>query len=230
MKKKTLVFICLVALLAVAAAGIFWWTRGSGRKIAIDAENFPDEIFRAYVSDYYDLNDDGVLDKREIRAAKNCAPKEMEVRSLKGIEFLIYLERLNCSSCELESLDVSNNRALKDLDTSYTPLKELKLGNNTKLTYLVCRSTPLTSLDVKGCTKLKTLQCSGFEFKELDISNHPFLEWVNCLGGALESLDAHNCPVLESLYYNGAPLITLDIRDCDRLQSYPEDEGTTILR
>ena len=246
MKRKNLAFICLVALLAVAAAGIFGCARDFESPIAIDAEHFPDEIFRAYVSDYYDRDDDGMLDGNEIRAAINCTPKKQEIKSLQGIEFLTEVKSLDCSNNELERLDVSKNKKLE-----YNPLSELELGDRSALTELICYQTPLTRLDVKNCTRLKTLYCSRFEFTELDISDHPSLVKVHCSVGELRELKAHKCPALVELdcYDNSLtsldlhgcsalerlrcqhnPLTNLNLKGCDHLQNEPDMEGLTIVR
>jgi Leucine-rich repeat (LRR) protein len=251
MKRKSILLICIVVLLATVAAGIFLYGRSANPLIAIDAEHFPDEIFRAYVSDYYDRDDDGMLDGSEIRAAINCTPKKQEIKSLQGIEFLTEVKSLDCSNNELERLDVSKNKKLEYLEASFNPLSELELGDRSALTELICYQTPLTRLDVKNCTRLKTLYCSRFEFTELDISDHPSLVKVHCSVGELRELKAHKCPALVELdcYDNSLtsldlhgcsalvrlrcqhnPLTTLNLKGCDHLQNEPDMEGLTIVR
>ena len=109
MKRKSIAIICVATLLAAFAGGIFWFTRSPEKTISIDERNFPDENFRAYVSDFFDRDDDGMLDRSEIRAAQICTPKGLEICSLKGIEWLTDLEYLDCSNNELESLDLGKN-------------------------------------------------------------------------------------------------------------------------
>ena len=168
MKKKALVLICIVAVLAASAAGIFWVIR-SKKTVDIDEQNFPDEIFRTYVSDLYDRNDDGKLDRSEIKAAKNCAPKEMGIRSLEGIEWLTELERLDCYENELEHLDLSKNIKLKYLNAGANPLEELDMSDNPALIELQCFATTLTMLDVHGCSALKTILVNEDMLTVLDL-------------------------------------------------------------
>lgn len=253
MKIKSILLICIVVLLAAMVAGFFLYGRSANPSIAIDAEHFPDENFRTYISDLYDRNDDGMLDRSEIRTAQNCTPVGLEIRSLKGIEVLTDLECLNCSGNELESLDVSQNTKLEELVVSNNPLEELDLSNNLALIELTCHYTLLKSLDVKDNTQLKILDCADFVFAELDISGHPSLEEVTCNSKTLTRLIAHDCTALKeiSVYYS-LPMyvdlhgcsalnslnfiphsdspITLDLRDCDNLKDYPEGERVTILK
>ena len=65
-----------IGCMALAAVFVATGAVGNGRSleaagdVAINATNFPDEIFRQYVKDNFDTNKDGKLDSKEIANAK----------------------------------------------------------------------------------------------------------------------------------------------------------------
>ena len=127
--------------------------------MAIDASSFPDERFRAAVAESCDANGDGVLTEAEI-----AATALLEVRgaaSLEGIEFFTGLTGLDCSGCDIRTLDVSRNTALEALNCSGNGMTALTLGSNPALKALLAQGNRLTSLDISGCPQLVALIGSG---------------------------------------------------------------------
>ena len=114
--------------------------------VRIDATNFPDENFRKYIKEYFDRNNDGVVD--DIGNITYIYVGGSEIRSLKGIEFFWALESLLCDNNQLTSLDVSKNTALNDLCCNNNQLTSLDVSKNTALERLHCYNNQLTSLDV----------------------------------------------------------------------------------
>ncbi|MDR2125390.1 MAG: hypothetical protein LBP63_00995 [Prevotellaceae bacterium] len=80
------------------------------------------------------------------------------------------LTSLSCSSNQLSSLDLSKNTSLETLYCASNQLVNLNLSNHTALTELGCQSNQLASLDVSGCTALTYLICSNNQLASLDIS------------------------------------------------------------
>ncbi len=105
--------------------------------VAISGANFPDESFRAYVSDSFDANGDGVLSAEEIACVTEIDVHDCGISDLTGIEHFSSLMSLNCDGNQLTSLDLSSNTALATLSCT---------GN----TYTV-------SVDSDGCFDLSTL-------------------------------------------------------------------------
>lgn len=55
--------------------------------IVINSNNFPDNIFRNYVSINFDTDKDGMLSEEEISAATNIYVNSAGISSIKGVEF-----------------------------------------------------------------------------------------------------------------------------------------------
>ena len=121
---------------------------GGGDSIAIDASNFPDPDFRAYVKAEFDKDNNNSLSESERNAATVINVKDKLMETLEGIEFFPNLKELDCSINQLSALDVSQNTALEKLDCSTNQLASLNLSQNAKLKYLYCQQNELTSLDV----------------------------------------------------------------------------------
>ena len=143
-KGKILIGIITVALFCLLfAVNVF-----AGEDVAIDATNFPDDNFRAYVSDNFDQNNDGFLQDSEISAVTRIDVAKKNITSLKGVEYFTKLTQLICKNNSLTSLDVSKNIELEYLWCSINPLEELNVSKNLALSILICEETSLTTIDV----------------------------------------------------------------------------------
>lgn len=90
--------------------------------VRIDEANFPDEIFRTYVSEHLDTSANGYLDGKEA-TIKALDVSGLGIRNLKGIGSFADLESLDCSDNQLASLDLSLNTKLTELDATGNVLK-----------------------------------------------------------------------------------------------------------
>ncbi len=109
------------------------------------------------------------------------------------------LEDLRVNSNGVQSLDVSQNKNLLQLECGGNQLTKLDLTNNTKLEYLYCYSNKLTELDVTHNVNLVELVCSSNQLGELDVSCNKELEQLNCSGNLLKDLDLTTNSKLEKL-------------------------------
>ncbi|WP_300902372.1 leucine-rich repeat domain-containing protein [uncultured Clostridium sp.] len=181
-------------------------------EVAINATNFPDEVFRQYVSDNFDTNNDGVLSEDEINAVTRIDVwNKYKISDLKGIGYFENLEYLNCSGTGITSLDISKNIALAYLDCRNTKITSLDLSNNTALEYLDCIGTGITSLDVSNNTALEYLDCRSIKITSLDLSNNTALEYFACYDTGITSLDVSNNTALEYLDCRSIKITSLDL-------------------
>lgn len=118
--------------------------------VAIDEENFPDEVFRNYVIDNYDSDKNGYLRSMEIRAVQTINIRGDWVyegswghlegygdmpSSLKGIEFFPYLNTLNVEYSLLSEVDLSKNTAIKIVQIDKSRMISIDLSSNTKVNH-----------------------------------------------------------------------------------------------
>ena len=201
--------------------------------VEINEENFPDEIFRKYVSDTWDSDKDGFLSTLEIGGVHTILVGIEGITSLKGIEFFTNLRTLHCNSnkltdldlskntklgtlsCyrnQLTELDVSQNTELTYLNCSYNNITELNLENNQELNELQCEFTKLTSLDLRNNTKLTTLLCSySTSLEQILYGTNTNLSTIDCSGNKLLDLNIADFQELEVLRISGCDLLSLDV-------------------
>ena len=150
---------------------------GNNTSIPINAANFPDANFRAYLkSQSYGADDN--LSIEELAEVKSLSMDQKNIGDLTGIEYFTELTYLSVDRNSLTTLNISNNK---------------------KLQHLYCAENGLTSLDVSNNPELKDLSCRDNNLTSLDVSNHAVLNIINCSGNSLTSLDVSNCPALISL-------------------------------
>ena len=148
--------------------------------VEINETNFPDPVFREWVSEEVDIETkDGILSDSE-RSIKRISFYKMGVTNLKGVEFFPELEVLYCPDNQLISLDVSKNTALQRLDCYDNQLISLDVSKNTALTELFCSVNQLSSLDVSKNTALVHLYCNDNQLGSLDVSKNIELDKLGC--------------------------------------------------
>jgi len=178
--------------------------------IMINAENFPDEHFRAWIlKQSYGL--DGELSRPEIAMITSIRVINQKISDLTGIELFTTLKELRCSRNQLTTLDVSKNTALKELHCSGNQLTILDLSKNTALEYLSCSDNQLTTLDVSKNTALTNLFCNDNQLTTIDVSENTALEYLDCNRNQLTTLDVSKNTVLKKLYCFDNKLTTLDM-------------------
>ncbi len=193
--------------------------------IEINEKNFPDEIFRNYVNENFDTTDDDVLTAEEIAAVTMIRVSNEGIADLTGVEYFTELSYLDCSSNQLEFLDVSKNAKLSYLGCSYNQLKKLDVSNNANLLQLNCNSNQLTTLDIDSCTEIDTLLCTENLLTALDVSNHKELSYLACSDNQLTSLNVSGCTALSNLYCGINQLTSLDVSMNTALTAWNCDEN-----
>ncbi|MBQ6275029.1 MAG: leucine-rich repeat protein, partial [Oscillospiraceae bacterium] len=183
--------------------------------LPIDAEHFPDPIFRLYVYNSFDADRSGTLSDAERLAVTAIDVDCMGVASLQGVQYFNQLESLYCNDNDLAELDLSENLALTQLYCYENQLTALDLSANTALTYVDCDDNPdLETLNLSGLTHLGYLDVSGCNLSSLDLSSGTELTYLECDSNALTSLILGEQPALATLICYANDLTELDISGC----------------
>ena len=187
--------------------------------VVINAESFPDTVFRQYVSEQFDTDADGVLSEQEADVF-SIDVTNMGIQSLKGIEYFKTLVSLVCKSNDsLTALDVSQNTKLELLWCEWSPIGVLDVSNNPELQYLYCTNCELTELDVTNNPKLSWLHCDQNDISELDLRYNPDLEKLQCYDMNLTELDLSNNPKIFYLLCHGNELSELNVSNLSNLDT-----------
>lgn len=112
-----------------------------------------------YDNELKSLNINGLTNLTEVNCGENLFLQSLDISSNTA------LENLNCSNMMhqgmLSDLVLGDNGALKSLDCSNNSLTSLELSKLTGLTVLRCGNNDIEALDVSALTNLATLDCSG---------------------------------------------------------------------
>ncbi len=223
--KRKIAAVCLAAALAMAGGPA---ARAAG-EVAIDATNFPDPVFRAYVQTL-DADGNGELSQTERDAVTRIDLRNKGLTSLQGIGFFPNLTQLLCNTNSLTELDVSGNPKLTELFCNENQISSLDLSANPALTALHCYSNRIRELDLSANPALTELACGDDALQVLDLRGNPELQQMSYLGGRLTTLDTSGNPKLEYLWCAVTSLESLDLRNNPALQTLGCDTNNlTVL-
>ena len=190
---------------------------------------FEDAEFERYCLEHFDDDRDGRIIGREVRNIREMNVSELGLTSLSGIEAFENLEVLYCSDNELSSLDLRQNKKLKDLNCRNNPLIGLDVSGFTSLQSLACHTT---SLNASGCTSLQDLSFNTLSVVNINLSGctnlkMDFLNGNSFMNGKLETLDVSDCPGVQNMImFSIVPQLTsVDVSGCTNLQSLYTDGG-----
>ena len=125
------------------------------------------------------------------------------LKSLKGIDFFLYLQTLNCYNNQLTGVDLSKNVNLTSLYLNYNSLSTIDLSKNVNLTSLYLNHNSLSTIDLSKNVKLEYLYLQENSLLTIDLSKNTLLKSLSINDNKLESLDLKNNGKLETCYaYN----------------------------
>lgn len=180
--KKRILSLLLVLLMVVSLVPTMAFADDTS--VAVDRINFPDDAFRAYVSENCDTDDNGYLTGKEISRVEAIYAGGRGIASLEGICYFTELQFLSCDNNKLTSLPElpSGLSGLYCLVNQLMELPELPDG----LTRLCCSDNQLTELPELP-SGLTSLDCSYNQLTKLP-ELPSSLTSLGCLGNQLTEL------------------------------------------
>lgn len=180
MNKNLLLAVAVPALLLLSGCGDDDEQQGTGNLSSLFDLLFAKELERrGYIESSDNISLEAVARITELDVSGEYDNRG-ELKSLRGIEYFVNLESLDCDYNQLTELDVTSNMALTELSCSFNQLTELDVSNNAALTELSCAINQLTELDVTNNAALTELSCWRNQLTEMDISNNQNLEYFGC--------------------------------------------------
>ncbi|MBQ9646577.1 MAG: hypothetical protein IJV24_09560 [Prevotella sp.] len=235
-------------LLAIAALTCFCMQM-QAETIPIDAEHFPDSVFRNYVLTQMQymksitvqplVGEDGKLSDYERKHVKQIIIPE-GCKSVEGIQYFSECEvehqHIRLYSTDLTTLDLSGMQ-MSDFYAEGMRLESLNLQGCEKLEVLFCQQNRLTTLNLQGCTSLRSIKCYDNQLTSLNLSRATALKYLHCHNNQIEilsitspSIQTINCSYnpltalfLPTITYNATTLLT-DL-DCRHTQLTTLDLG-----
>ncbi len=197
-----------------------------------------DPYFEKALASYDDISGDYKIPFDAVLKIKNLELNDYRITSLSGIEKFTNLETLQCRFTQVSNIDISKNKALKNLlitknlslnqidlshntslemvEVSHTYLSELILPvENSALEYLDVSFNPnLEDLDLSNAMYLKVLALDNTGLNSLEYSYNTYLEYLSVSGNTITSLDVSLNPRLTVLDITNTPkLKQLNLRN-----------------
>ncbi|MCH4160486.1 MAG: hypothetical protein LKF41_01575 [Bifidobacterium sp.] len=134
--------------------------------VAVNESNFPDAVFRGYVSEHFDTDTNGSLTADEISNAQSIHVSEylddsQKFHSVQGIEYFTELTNLFIPGAYVSELDVSHNPQLVEVNVYKNQLNGLDLSQNPKVETLNISDNPIVAL--KAANSIANLTTSGWK-------------------------------------------------------------------
>ena len=188
--------------------------------------NIPDSNFKYKLINHnpiIDINQDGEIQLSEAKAYNGSMNISYDtsdpdyIEDVTGLEAFTNLEEFVASYQNIQTIDVSENFALKLFNASGNDFIHLSFTNHPMLEAIQVNFGQLKSLDVSGAPNLINLMAQGNNLTLIDLSHNPILEginldnnpilaydfsqnaslrFVNCRNNSISQLDLSSCPLL----------------------------------
>ena len=202
--------------------------------IPIDAEHFPDAVFRQYISEKFDKDENGYLSDSEIADAIALdisinTVSGTGLTDLTGINYLTALKVLSISDTgnrsQLSQVNIDNLLDLEELTIRNSAISTVDISKNTKLKKVFLTYDPnLSSLDFSNNPDIETLGFgpgytlnSNCNISQLDLSNLRKLKSLDIKGVKISECDLTNNPDLSLLIIYGPNIQNLKLNNCQKL-------------
>ena len=150
--------------------------------------------------DFFGLGSDSKLKRLDFSKNKNLII--VGVNRTKALEEIVFNE-----SCEtvilfntsIKKIDLKMLKKLGNFVYFNGPLESIDLSDNTNLYQVNIKNTNVKTVDIKMLKKLKYFIYQGGPLEEIDISNNPELETVKVFDSNVKVLDVSNNPKLKRI-------------------------------
>ncbi|MDO5571556.1 MAG: hypothetical protein Q4F97_08880, partial [Bacteroidales bacterium] len=133
-------------LLILSFTSLFSCNSNSKNKsLYVTKQDVPDSMFREYLTNTYDKNQDGMLSFFECRAIRYLDCEGMRITSLKGIEKMENLQIINCSNNKIKALDLTGCSKVTEIKCFNNELENIVFPKDNKIEKLYCAINKLNS-------------------------------------------------------------------------------------
>ncbi|MDI9258528.1 T9SS type A sorting domain-containing protein [Flavobacterium sedimenticola] len=183
----------------------------------------PDANFKAkLLSIGVDANLDGEIQVSEAQTLTVLDVSSLNISDLTGIESFTNINNLDCSSNQLNSLNLSGFSNLTKLNCSYNQITNLNFASlpaPEALLSLTCDHNPLNTFDITLLTNIEELYCSYVNISGIDLSNAGHLVRLYCAGNPISTINFSNLENLDQLMIADCNFTNIDVSPLQKLTS-----------
>ncbi len=183
--------------------------------VAIPDDNFESALI-ALGYDEGALDDVMFKDVAESVISLNLTDKG--IKQLSGIESFTSLESLRANKNQLTTIDLTQNKALKELFLDNNQLTTIDVSKNTGLEVFWIKDNQLTSIDLKENVVLETLSLTGNSIPSVNLTANRQLSNLGLARMPLASIDLSANTELVEVWISNAKLTTIDVSNLGSLK------------
>lgn len=172
-----------------------------------EAVEIPDPVFRRYLLDHFDANEDDVLTVEEAVTIFRIEVNADSISSLKGIEKMTRLQELIARGTE-----------------SHGRLSKVDLSGNPLLRVCALDDNQISTIDLSGLPMLEEFGIGGNPLQEIDFSHNPRLGSIGMNNVPIDHLPDMTFLPLWSLHFDHVARFI----DENYLRNFPRMVGTNI--
>jgi len=139
------------------------------------------------------------------------------ISDLTGIQDFASLIFLQAYGNQIETIDVSKNKALTNLDLDNNKLTKIDLSNNTALISVDLTNNLISEIDLTNNLNLKNLQIGGNKLSKIDLSANTKLTYILANNNKLTSFDISNNPDVFQVWCQNNQIRSLDFSKNSKL-------------
>jgi len=185
---------------------------------------FPDPRFlSALIDEGVDRDGDSLISLAEAWVVSYLDLEGKDISDMSGIGSFIYLDSLDCSGNQLNSLDLRDCERLISLNCSQNQLTHLNVSDNRELAKLSCHNNQLSNLLITDNKELQYLDCSHNQLESLYLVYNEKLMHLDASGNLFDRLNLVLNPLIGSQAHSGLLLSDMPSLDevCVRELPFP---------
>lgn len=128
------------------------------------------------------------------------------------------------------TVNLKKNKKLQELDCASCDLEKLDLSNNPRLTKVICNTNKLTEILFHKEANIKYLDCSLNRIQKLTNLKVDSLVDFNCMSNCLRTLELGQARNLEQAMIDSNEFVSVDVRNCTKLQSLSAQNNINIFK
>lgn len=239
---KTCTIVSLCAVMYAGTGSVNANAETADAQIAIDAETFPDENFRAIAAEQADTNQDGMLSEDEVQKVTKITVRQPHPyphsnwicdsvspagnhdfegipMDFTGIDTFPNLKNLVLHNVEPTGIPFERLGMLKSFSLSSAPAMELDFSKAQGLETIEIIHTDITELDLPANASLKKLYLRGCGLSQADFSSCKNLEELWLDYNAFQNVGLTKNSSLKTLHLEHNKLTALDLTKNNKLES-----------
>lgn len=200
-----------------------------------------DSLFlQALIAQNVDTNQDGQIQFAEAEAVAELRVESFPITDFSGIEAFSNLTYLKIFRSLADTLDLTNNSKLVEVNLGDNELRavhlnglqqlsELSIRNNeldhlnldglTSLTEIDIENNHISNINLSQLTDLTKLDLDKNELDTIDLSNNPRITNLHLSNNNFTSIEVRHLKNLVALVLHGCPITTLDVMGLENLRS-----------